>query len=112
MKKKVYKLSAGSVSDLTNQKCLAMFRNKIKGDARLGFLHTPTPSVLRYIQACTLLLYYHRKQNQNAASRTSTSTTLLFVAFTYQYKQNFCYFNPLLFLYEYKRGLVRILNKT
>jgi len=112
MERRVYKLSAGSVRDLTNQKCLAMFRNKIKGDPRLAFLHTPTPSVLRYIQACTWLLYYRRKQNQNAASRTSTSTTLLFVAFTYLYKQNFCYFNPLLFLYEYKRDSGRILNKT
>jgi hypothetical protein len=34
------------------------------------------------------------------------------VAFTYLYKQNFCYFNPPLFLYEYKRVSVRILNKT
>jgi len=41
-----------------------MFRNKIKGDRRLGSLHTPTPSVLRYIQACTLLLHYHRNQTE------------------------------------------------
>ena len=101
-RRRVYRLSAGSVRDLTNQKCLAMFRNKIKGGRRLGFLHTPTPSVLRYTQVCILLLHYYRKQNQNAASRTSASTTPVFVAFINLHKQNFCYFNPLVFYMNIK----------